>query len=237
MGVGLVAQVQAFYRDCVAGDAGVLGVASVLFVFIVLQRQADLLVIIKLIAEATLQVVGIGVHVAALGRVLGNALAITVELIVALHGVAREVPVHRALAPGGALERLVSEPLVAEVVAGGHADLAAERQVFTLVAFGDDVDDAARCACAVDTAGAGDHFDTLDAFRCHAVELAEVIARGVLRNPVDQDQGITPAKRLAEVAHAAAGRGNARHQLAEDICNPTSCPGLLADLRFIDHLH
>jgi len=48
------------------------------------------------------------------------------------------------------LERFVGETFMAEVVPGGHADLAAQRQVFTFVALRDDVDDAAGGASAIE---------------------------------------------------------------------------------------
>ncbi|MNR21175.1 hypothetical protein D3C85_1380620 [compost metagenome] len=112
-----------------------------------------------------MQVVGFGVHVTALGRVLGDAVAIAVVLVVALDQVRRNIPVQGILPAGRTLEPLVGEALGIEIVTAAQAQFAAEGKVLALVALGDDVDDAAGSAGPVDAARTGHHFNALDTGR------------------------------------------------------------------------
>src|SRR5689334_22045747 len=143
MGVGLVVEFQPFDRHGLLQVFRVFCVAGVLLVLVVLQRQADFLVGIQFVTETTLQVIGFGIHVAALGGVLGDAVAVAVELVVALGQVGGHIPVQRILAPGGTLESFVGEAFSIEVVTAGQAQFAAVGNVLALIALGDDVDDAA----------------------------------------------------------------------------------------------
>src|SRR5690606_35776396 len=59
---------------------------------------------------------------------------------------------------------------VVETAAGTELGLETQRTRFALL--GDDVDDAAGGAAAIDGAGAGEHLDALDVERRNAVELA-----------------------------------------------------------------
>ncbi|MNO79679.1 hypothetical protein D3C76_708560 [compost metagenome] len=236
MGIGLVIKFQPLDRHGLLRVFRVFGVAGVLLVLVVLQRQAEFFVGIQFVTETTLQVIGFGVHVAALGGVLRDAIAVAVILVVALGQVGGHVPVQGILAPGRTLKGLVGETLAVEVVAGGQAQFAAVGKVLTLVALGDDVDDAARSTGAIDAAGTGNHLDAFDTGRRDAVELAEVVTRGVLRHAVDQHQHVAPAQGLAEVAHPAAGRRQAGNQLPQNVGDPTPGATLLADLLLVDHL-
>ncbi|MNI03908.1 hypothetical protein D3C73_568200 [compost metagenome] len=143
MGVGLVVEFQPFDRHGLLQVFRVFCVAGVLLVLVVLQRQAEFFIGIQFVTETTLQVIGVGVHVAALGGVLRDAIAVAVILVVALGQVGGHVPVQGILAPGRTLKGLVGETLAVEVVAAGQAQFAAVGKVLTLIALGDDVDDAA----------------------------------------------------------------------------------------------
>ncbi|MCY1406540.1 hypothetical protein D9M71_218100 [compost metagenome] len=237
MGIGLAIQVQALDRDSVLPVLRILGVSGILLVLVVLQRQADFFVEVEFIAKPTLQVMGPGVHVAALGGVLGDAIAIAVELVVALYQICRNIPIQSVLAPGCTLESLVGNALGIEVVAAAHAKSAAQGEVLALVALGDDVDDAARSAGTIEAAGTGHYFDAFNAGRRDAIELAEVVPGSVLRHTIDQHKHVAPAQGLAEVAHAATGGCQARYQLPEDIGDPAAGAALLANLLVVDHLY
>ncbi|MNN41253.1 hypothetical protein D3C81_1553600 [compost metagenome] len=145
----------------------------------------------------------LGVHVAALEGLLGNALAVAVELVVALQQVGGQVPVEGLLAPGHALERFVGKAFGVEIVGRTDAHPAAQCQRLPFVVLGDDIDDAAGSACAIQATGTGHHFDALDARGGDAVELTGNVPAGVLRNTVNQYQHIAPAEGLAVVAHGA----------------------------------
>ncbi|MND89741.1 hypothetical protein D3C80_818100 [compost metagenome] len=162
VGEGLIAQLQAFdcHRLAILCARHITGV---LFVFILLQSQGDTPLFIQVVAELGMQVMAFGVHVAALERFLGDALAVAVELVIALHQVGGQVPVQCVLASGHALEAFVGKTLVIEIVRAADTDTAAHCQCLPVVALGDDVDDAARGPGAIQAAGPRHHFDALDA--------------------------------------------------------------------------
>ncbi|MNE02269.1 hypothetical protein D3C80_947400 [compost metagenome] len=125
-----------------------------MLVLVFLQGKAQASIVIQIKAEPGVQVMALGVHVAALKSFLGDAITIAVELIVALQQVGRQVPVEGFLTPGHALEDIVGKAFAIEIVGAADAHATAQCQGLSFVAFGDDVDDPPGSAGTVKAAGA-----------------------------------------------------------------------------------
>ncbi|MNF65808.1 hypothetical protein D3C84_475840 [compost metagenome] len=122
---------------------------------------------------------------------------------------------------------------VIETTAG--ADLGLEARRTGLALLGDNVDDAARGAAAVNGAGPGKHFDTLDVERRDAVELPRQATGTVLADAVDHHQHIAPAHVLAVVGAPFRCQIEARHQFADGFLEADAGLQLFAQLGLIDH--
>ncbi len=122
---------------------------------------------------------------------------------------------------------------VVETAAGTELGLEACRARFAL--FSDDIDDAARCATAVDGTGARQHLDAFDVERRNAVELARQAARAVLADTVDHHQHIATAHVLAVVGAPFGRQVEARHQLADSLLEADAAVDLFTQLLLVNH--
>ena len=122
--------------------------------------------------------------------------------------------------------------------AGRHAEAGAQLVGLITGTLGDEVDDAAAGAHALNGAGAVDDLDALDHRRIDDVTLTRAVAqRGRLGHAVDHDQRLAAAQGFAIAGHLLAAGAEAGQQVTEDLRQVVGDRQLLAQGLTIDHRH
>ena len=205
--------------------------------FVVVGADLQPALVVEVPADLGEEVVAARVHQVALDVVDGDrpAIAVVIESFAGQGGAADEVDVAAARAED--VGRLVARAVVfaRDRHACADANIVERLAVLAGRALGDDVDDAAGGAQALQRIGAVDHFDPLDHRRIDGVAVASAFAQWRrLRYAVDQIQRLAAAQVLTGVGQLLAGRREGRNQVGQDLGQVLCQRQLLIQLLAID---
>ena len=214
---------------------GVQITAAVELVAVVLARQAQVLLRAQLELQIAQHIHAARVLQIGLGDIGANLVALgVIEITGILHRNAQP-PLHGFVA---ARNRLGQSPLMVSAArkAAGQSHFAAVARGAVSGLLGDDVHNAARCAAAIQGAGAGKHLNALDVESVDGIQLPRRGAGGVEGDAINHHQHGAATQVLAEGTAPLVAQVNARHQMAQRFLQIQPGLHLRLQLRTVDDL-